>query len=78
MEVGYYLDEQLNITCKAMMVPKGPELATKASELKSHFQTQGTPIMIGGGQLALTLLGIDYNPSTNDIAFLILVSCYFF
>ena len=33
---------------------------------------QGTPIMIGGGVLAYTLLGIDYNERTGQCAFLIL------
>lgn len=33
---------------------------------------QGTPIMIGGGVLAYTLLGIDFNEATGECAFLIL------
>lgn len=33
---------------------------------------QGSPIMIGGGVLAYTLLGIDFNEKTGDCAFLIL------
>lgn len=33
---------------------------------------QGTPIMIGGGVLAYTLLGIDFNERTGACAFLIL------
>lgn len=33
---------------------------------------QGTPVMIGGGVLAYTLLGIDYNALTGDCAYLIL------
>lgn len=32
----------------------------------------GTPIMVGGGVLAYTLLGIDFNPRTGEAAFLIL------
>ena len=32
---------------------------------------QGTPIMIGGGGLAYTLLGIDYNELTGACAFLV-------
>lgn len=34
--------------------------------------TAGTPIMIGGGVLAYTLLGIDYDERTGRCAFLIL------
>jgi len=28
-------------------VPSGGEMATKARELARHFDTQGTPVMIG-------------------------------
>jgi hypothetical protein len=31
-------------------------------------------LLAGGGMLAFTVLGIDYNPSTGDCQFLILVS----
>jgi Ufm1-specific protease 2 len=44
----------------------------KGRELSTHFKTQGTPVMIGGGVLAYTMLGIDWNEKTGDINFLIL------
>ena len=37
----------IQITCKILMVNSGAEMANKARELAVHFQTQGTPIMIG-------------------------------
>jgi hypothetical protein len=45
---------------------------TKGRELAHHFDTVGTPVMMGGGKLAYTLLGVDYNERTGDCAFLIL------
>ena len=33
---------------------------------------QGTPVMIGGGVLAYTLLGVHFDPDTGECAFLIL------
>jgi len=33
---------------------------------------QGTPISIGGGVLAFTILGVHYNPETSQIKFLVL------
>ena len=33
---------------------------------------QGTPVMIGGGQLAFTLLGIDFNERSGEVRFLIM------
>lgn len=50
----------------------GHDLEDKGRELAQHFDTQGTPICIGGGVLAFTMLGIDWNPETGQIKFLIL------
>ena len=91
------------MSCKIMNVRSGSELPEKCRELAMHFETQGTPIMIGryilweasiketcgvisyflcwllepvydagGGVLAYTLLGVDYNEVSGDCAFLIL------
>lgn len=38
--------------------------------MKEHFDTLGTPIMIGGGVLAYTMLGVDI--SDSDVKYLIL------
>ncbi|XP_021359067.1 ufm1-specific protease 2-like [Mizuhopecten yessoensis] len=72
MEVSYCLDHLLGVTSKIMFVSTGAELTTKGRELALHFQTQGTPIMIGGGVLAHTILGVDFNDVTGDLKFLIL------
>ena len=50
----------------------GLDLPSRGRELARHFDAVGTPIMMGGGQLAYTLLGVDYNERTGDCAFLIL------
>ena len=50
----------------------GSEISSRARELQQHFLTQGTPIMTGGGVLAYTLLGIDFNEGTGETKFLIL------
>ncbi|GLE06659.1 hypothetical protein PINS_up016053 [Pythium insidiosum] len=72
MEVGYVLDERFGVSFRSLNVASGPQLVDCAQELKHHFQTQGTPVMMGGGSLAFTLLGIDYNEASGDCAFLIL------
>lgn len=72
MEVSYCLDHLIGITSKIMFVNNGGEMSTKGRELVNHFQTQGTPIMIGGGVLAHTILGVDFNDVTGDLKFLIL------
>ncbi|GBG86739.1 hypothetical protein CBR_g41805 [Chara braunii] len=72
IELSYVLDQLLGVTCKILTVSSGADMPTKGRELARHFQTQGTPVMIGGGVLAYTLLGVDYNETTGECAFLIL------
>uniref|UniRef100_A0A2C9JNQ9 Ufm1-specific protease 2 n=1 Tax=Biomphalaria glabrata TaxID=6526 RepID=A0A2C9JNQ9_BIOGL len=71
-EVSYVLDHLLGVTSKFLTVGSGAELSTTGQDLINHFQTQGTPIMIGGGVLAHTILGVAYSEVTGDISFLIL------
>ncbi|BDA47543.1 probable Ufm1-specific protease 2 at C-terminar half [Coccomyxa sp. Obi] len=72
IELGFILDTLLGVSCRVITVSSGAEMASKAREIAHHFDTQGTPIMIGGGVLAYTLLGIDFNERTGACAFLIL------
>eukprot|EP01023_Acetabularia_acetabulum_P017366 TRINITY_DN18663_c1_g1_i1.p1 TRINITY_DN18663_c1_g1~~TRINITY_DN18663_c1_g1_i1.p1 ORF type:complete len:618 (-),score=75.84 TRINITY_DN18663_c1_g1_i1:331-2076(-) len=72
IELGYVLDYDLDIMHKILMVERGEEMPGAARGIAQHFQTQGTPIMIGGGVLAYTLIGIDWNEATGEVAFLIL------
>ena len=47
MEISFCLSQMLNVDCKIISVSKGSEIADKARELQYHFDTEGTPIMIG-------------------------------
>lgn len=74
----------IKITCNIIHVSSGDEIRKKSKELIQHFEIHGTPVMIGlfllfiinnfkgGGVLAYTLLGIDYNNNNEEIRFLIL------
>ncbi|XP_012285599.1 ufm1-specific protease 2 [Orussus abietinus] len=70
-EVGFVLESMFGISVKVLCASSGEEMPMFASELHRHFQTQGTPVMIGGGVLAHTILGI-YKESLTDVKFLIL------
>ncbi|RLN93056.1 hypothetical protein BBJ28_00004508 [Nothophytophthora sp. Chile5] len=72
LEVGYVLDELFGVTFRSLTVASGPQLVDVARELLHHFETQGTPVMMGGGQLAFTLLGVDYDANAGVCAFLTL------
>ncbi|XP_023930998.1 ufm1-specific protease 2-like isoform X1 [Lingula anatina] len=71
-EVSYCLDHLLGVQSKIMFVSSGADLGNKGRELAHHFQTQGTPVMIGGGVLAHTILGVDFSEVTGELKFLIL------
>ncbi|EDS28840.1 conserved hypothetical protein [Culex quinquefasciatus] len=71
-EVSMCLNEFVKVDSRIMHVSSGADMATKGSELAYHFETQGTPVMIGGGVLAHTILGVDFDRNTGDLKFLIL------
>ncbi|EGC36727.1 hypothetical protein DICPUDRAFT_150734 [Dictyostelium purpureum] len=71
-EITLCLEYLFNIKCKILNISSGSEVIYKSRELAKHFQTNGSPIMIGGGVLAYTLLGIDFNESTGETRYLIL------
>ncbi|XP_064508715.1 ufm1-specific protease 2 isoform X5 [Pseudopipra pipra] len=72
IEVQLVLNQLFGITSKILFVSKGSELALQGRELANHFKTEGTPIMIGGGILAHTILGVAWNEITGQIKYLIL------
>ncbi|XP_053712999.1 ufm1-specific protease 2 [Synchiropus splendidus] len=71
-EVQAVLNQLFGVTSKIMFVSQGSELASKGRELANHFLTEGTPVMIGGGVLAHTILGVAWSEVTGQIRFLIL------
>ena len=46
-EVSMCLEHLLSVTSKIMFVSSGAEMRSKGRDLLHHFQTQGTPVMIG-------------------------------
>lgn len=46
-EVSYVLDSLLGVTCRMLTVQKGDSISSLAYEVANHFQTHGSPIMIG-------------------------------
>lgn len=71
-ELGAMCDNVHDIMYKILFVPTGAEIPTKARELMAHFETHGSPVMIGGGQLAYGLLGVHFNENSGECKFLIL------
>lgn len=57
-EVSIILRHFYHIDCKFLHVQRGSDVSTLFNELSRHFSTVGTPVMVGGGVLAYTLLGV--------------------
>jgi len=72
-EVSFVLEALLGISCRIIALHSGDEMASRVSELLSHFKIHGTPVMIGGGVLAHTLIGASREPdSDNNVNYLVL------
>ncbi|XP_048481073.1 probable Ufm1-specific protease 2 [Plutella xylostella] len=71
-EVMFCLETLLGVQSRIIFANTGAEMSLYAPELVHHFQKHGSPIMIGGGVLAHTIIGVDYNPATSEARYLIL------
>jgi hypothetical protein len=72
LELSFVLNELLQMESRILSVNSGSELASKARELAAHFETEGTPVMIGGGVLAHSIIGVDFNADSGDVRYLVL------
>lgn len=71
-EVCYALEKLTGLTSKILHVSRGSDIESKSRELARHFDEQGSPIMVGGGVLAWTILGVARDSRTGKARFLIL------
>ena len=60
-EISYIISNLIGKDCKIIHINNGTEIVTIVKEFQEHFEKEGTPIMIGGGVYAYTMLGINYN-----------------
>ncbi|XP_063635995.1 probable Ufm1-specific protease 2 [Cydia splendana] len=71
-EVSFCLETLLGVQSRIIFANTGAELQSYTPELLHHFQKHGSPIMIGGGVLAHTILGVEFDAGTNETRYLIL------
>ncbi|CAG9466026.1 unnamed protein product [Pedinophyceae sp. YPF-701] len=64
VELSYVLQAELGVTCKILHAASGRDVPGLARELCAHFREHGTPCMVGGGVLAYTLLGAQWDSAT--------------
>lgn len=71
-EVCYALEKLTGVASKILHVSSGAEMGSQGRLLAKHFDEQGSPVMVGGGVLAWTILGVARNEMTGRTKFLIL------
>jgi hypothetical protein len=76
-EVSIVLNELLGVESQILYVSSGADLNSKGREIAHHFENNGSPIMIGGGVYAYTILGIEYDRVIGECLFLILDPHYY-
>ncbi len=47
LELSFCLSQMMDVSSRILTASSGEEIAMKARELSYHFQTEGTPVMIG-------------------------------
>ena len=72
VEVNLVLNEIFEVENQIMFVDSGSGMESKGRELAYHFKYNKTPIMVGGGVYAYTILGVDYNKVKGSCKFLIM------
>uniref|UniRef100_A0A7E4VXU1 Ufm1-specific protease 2 n=1 Tax=Panagrellus redivivus TaxID=6233 RepID=A0A7E4VXU1_PANRE len=71
-EIGFVMQNLANLEFQTLSSSSGKELDEHGRRLVHHFENDGAPVMIGGGQLAHTIIGVDYNRRTGECFYLIL------
>ena len=71
-EVMLCLNYFLKIESNIMNLNSGGDIIRNYAPIAIHFRKHGTPIMIGGGSYAYTIIGIEYDETTGDVMLLIL------
>lgn len=72
IEVQRVLEDYAGMSSKIVNLSSGPDIAERARQILMHFRTEGTPIMIGGGVLAHTIIGVAFNTMTGNSQFVVL------
>ena len=72
LELSLFLEHAIGVECRTASYPSADAIAADGRRIAHHFETQGTPVMIGGGELAFTLLGVHFDPQSGDIRYLIM------
>ena len=68
----YSFENLTGVTSKILHLCRGSAIESKGRALAKHFDDHSSPVMVGGGVLAWTILGVVRNDRTGRTKFLIL------
>jgi len=71
VEGMYLLQEYLKVDCKMLFCQNCDDMASQAPQMLQHLNEQGTPIMMGAGNYAYTLVGLCFDSTSGEVAYLI-------
>ena len=72
VEISLCLQQMYGVQSRILSAQSGSDVAGLARDIADHFEENGSPIMVGGGVLAYTIIGLDWNKETGNVMFLIL------
>jgi len=67
----YILQDYVGVECRIMFCHDTADMQSQAPQLLRHLETEGTPVMMGAGDKAFTLVGLCYDEGSGDVAYLI-------
>nr|CEL70329.1 TPA: peptidase family c78 protein [Neospora caninum Liverpool] len=70
VEGSYVLNWYLHVPSKMLHLSSASELPAHAETLREHFDAVGTPVMMGVGDYAYTLVGVSVDIQTGKVFFL--------
>ena len=68
MEVSLCIMHFYDISCRIVHAQSGADVVDALPMLKSHFESGGGPVMIGGGVKAFTIIGVRMQAEEVTIA----------
>mmetsp|Transcript_85699 Transcript_85699/g.245962 ORF Transcript_85699/g.245962 Transcript_85699/m.245962 type:complete len:581 (-) Transcript_85699:120-1862(-) len=71
VEGMYLLQDYLGVECKMMYCQDTSDMASQVPQMLNHLATEGTPIMMGAGQYAYTLVGLCFDSASGEAGFMI-------
>lgn len=72
VELAVALAALYGLRSRVLPCASGAAVRAAAPALVEHFATQGTPVMVGGGALALCVLGVAVHRASGDVRYLVL------